>query len=557
MARKSRKTPQAEFEAPKAVKYAACGYARISIDGERSEDSIENQTAIIKDYAGDKPDLDLRGVIPDLGFTGRDFDRPGYLELMDGIKRGDVECVIVKDLSRVGRTYIEVGELLFDTFPAYNVRFISVNDQYDSFADDAARKKLLILFKNLINHMYSRDLGKKIRSAHTAKKQRGELAGLPPYGYRRGDDGITLVTDSDAAEIVKTVFDMRLGGMSANGIAKHLTRECVPSPQNRRYQLGQITHEKFATRIVWNVGMISNILQCETYTGTLVQGKYDCDGKRHTLLPKEQWIRHENTHQAIISREQFDAVQELMRETAAKYDRSESAPLPENRYAGKIFCSRCGKAAARVTGGSTRGTVFYYRCRACGEDLKIELGLKTMPNLPLVRLDYIVMDYLQKQMDLLVGFDRIIEQLAKSESQSQKRQKLLHERAKWEKTVNGADKTLSAAYAHHLDGLLDLREFEIVRAKVERDKRDAAAGLAVVESELRTNNDMAKRHSYWRKVYADFRTAETPTKELVQALVSRIEFMPVTNEVHVILNYKDGLEEYRELIGESGVSENA
>jgi len=115
MARKSRKNPQAALETPKAVTYAAWGYARISIDGERSEDSIENQTAIIQDYAGDKADLDLRGTITDLGYTGRDFDRPGYTDLMNGILRGEVQCVIVKDLSRLGRTYIEVGEMLFES----------------------------------------------------------------------------------------------------------------------------------------------------------------------------------------------------------------------------------------------------------------------------------------------------------------------------------------------------------------------------------------------------------------------------------------------------------
>lgn len=125
MARKSRKIqPGMEFKPQKAVTYATFGYARISIDGEGSEDSIESQTAIIQDYVSDKADLNLRGVITDLGFTGRDFDRPGFYELMDGIKDGKIQCVIAKDLSRVGRSYIEVGELLFDTFPAYNIRFI-------------------------------------------------------------------------------------------------------------------------------------------------------------------------------------------------------------------------------------------------------------------------------------------------------------------------------------------------------------------------------------------------------------------------------------------------
>jgi DNA invertase Pin-like site-specific DNA recombinase len=183
---------------------------------------------------------------------------------MDGIADGTTGCVIVKDISRLGRTYIEVGELLFDTFPAYNVRFISVNDHYDSFADDAWQKKLLILFKNLINHMYSRDLGKKIRSAHDMKKRRGEPTGGKPYGYRKSEDGKSLVIDPEAAEIVRRIFDMRLAG--ANAIAKCLNREGVPSPQKRRYLLGEITHEKFAGDLLWN-GVCSQI--CYSYSDGL------------------------------------------------------------------------------------------------------------------------------------------------------------------------------------------------------------------------------------------------------------------------------------------------
>jgi DNA invertase Pin-like site-specific DNA recombinase len=542
-------------EAPKATVYSTYGYGRISVDGERAEDSIGSQTAIIKDYVADssRPDLELKGVITDLGFSGTNFDRPGYAELMAGIVSGEVQCVVVKDLSRLGRTYIEVGELIFDTFPEYNVRFISVNDQYDSFADDAARKKLLILFKNLVNHMYSMDLGKKIRSAHATKQRRGELAGIPPYGYKRGDDGKTLAFDGDAAEIVQMVFDMRLAGNSTNSIAKYLTREGIPSPQNRRYQLGQVTHEKFANRIVWTTKMVSNMLQCETYTGTLVQGKYDCNGKRHTLLPKEHWVKHEDTHPAIICREKFDDVQKLMQEAAERHKIGKKAKT-ENPYSGKIFCSRCGKTAKRFTSGSSNGNVrFYYCCRYCNDDLKHELGLARTSNLALVMLDSIVMETLQKQMSALIDSDTLIEQLVTSDKHILRRQALLDERTGGEKVLSKADAKLSSAYAHHLDGLLDLREFELFRSSMEREKQEVTAKMARAEAELKRYDDMADRYSYWREIYAGFRAAETPTKELVQTLINRIELTPMTNEVHVVLNYDDGLGEYQGLLTESEV----
>jgi DNA invertase Pin-like site-specific DNA recombinase len=226
MPRKSRKaflqeqqpTPVEEF------KCATWGYARISNDGDKSEDSIESQTAIIQDYVTDKSDLDLRGVVKDWGFSGTNFDRPGYAELLAGIIAGEVQCVVVKDLSRLGRTYIEVGELLFDTFPAHNIRFISVNDNYDSFADDAARKKLLILFKNLVNHMYSKDMGEKIRSSFVLKQQKGELLGsMSPYGFLFTTEGggKRLAIEPESAKIVKLIFNMRERGDSMIKIVRY------------------------------------------------------------------------------------------------------------------------------------------------------------------------------------------------------------------------------------------------------------------------------------------------------------------------------------------------
>ena len=251
--------------------------ARISNDSEKADDSIENQIALCKQFihgSSSNNEFAYGGTFTDLGYSGTDFDRPGYTHMMAGILSGDVKCVVVKDLSRLGRTYIEVGELLFDTFVQYGVRFVSVNDNYDSFADDAGRKKLLILFKNLVNHMYSRDLGKKIKSAHDTKKCRGEPAGQAPYGYRIDKKTRRLEIVPEAAEIVKMIFNMRLRGDSISSISKHMNRMGIPSPQQRRYELGEISHEKFSGRVLWVETLVSKLLHNETYTGSLFQGKY-------------------------------------------------------------------------------------------------------------------------------------------------------------------------------------------------------------------------------------------------------------------------------------------
>jgi hypothetical protein len=476
--------------------------------------------------------------------------------MSDTIRSGAVKCLVVKDLSRIGRTYIEVGEFLFDTLPASGVRFISVNDQYDSFADDAARKKLLILFKNLVNHMYSRDLGKKIRSAHAVKKQRGELTGQPPYGYRRSADGKHLDIDGDAADIVREVYELRLGGMSANGIAKLLTARGVPSPQQRRYKLGEIKHDKFANRIVWSIGVISKMLRNETYTGCLVHGKYDCDGKRHTMMPSEFWLRHENSHSAIISREQFEDVQTLMDGTAAKYEKTGVYTRTENRYAGKIFCERCGKAASRNDSGRGAIIIYTYVCRYCHDELKAAMGLKRATKLSEAVLDTLVAESLQKQITALTDADRLLNGLEKSGALTRKKTELAREKAKWDIAQSDADRTLSAAYIHHLDGLLDFREFELIRKKAALDKDEAVARFVCAEGELAKYDLDDARGNEWRRQFGALSDFELPPRELIQKLISRISLTPMSNVVSIELNYMDSRARLRNLFMESGVAFN-
>ena len=558
MARKSRKLTQTnEVIVQAAAAIPAWVYARISLDSERADDSIDNQIAICKEFIHSGGELALGGVFTDLGFSGTDFERPGYADMMAGILCGDVKCVVVKDLSRLGRTYIEVGELLFDTFVQYGIRFVSVNDHYDSFADDAGRKKLLILFKNLVNHMYSRDLGKKIKSAHAAKKKRGEPAGLPPYGYRHGADKKRLAICPEEAEVVRQIFDMRESVESASSISKLLNQRDIVTPQNRRFQLGEISSDIFAKRIAWTPSLVSRILHNETYTGALIQGKYACNGKKKSLLPKDKWIVHEDMHDAIISKEQFEAVGRLLEVSTEKYKHIGDIPYVENRYSRLIHCSRCGKVATRTDGGHRGKNIhYYYCCRHCLNDLKHEQGLERGTKIPLAKLDSIVMETLQQHMDTLVQFDELEEILSNSDPLKQKRASLTKERARLERVIGKSEHNLSAAYTHHLEGLLDLREYEIVRIKIENDKSESEARLAQIKTEQAKYDVKNTLENQWLVKYRAFRDCETPTREMIQTLIRRIELVPMTNEISIELNYTDSFEELREILLESGVAEN-
>jgi len=556
MSRKSRKNPQAALETPKAVTYAAWGYARISIDGERSEDSIENQTAIIQDYAGDKADLDLRGTITDLGYTGRDFDRPGYTDLMNGILRGEVQCVIVKDLSRLGRTYIEVGEMLFDTFPAYNVRFISVNDHYDSFADDAARKKLIILFKNLMNHMYSRDMGVKIRSSFILKQQKGELLGsIPPYGYLYTTEGggKRLKLEPESAEIVKLIFDMREQGKSMIMIADHLNRNGVLAPRNHYHHLGVLTNERDSKKALWQNGYIGQLLKNEVYTGNQIQSKYDRNGKRTTAKPRDEWIIHENAHPAIIGKAQFDAVQVLLGEASEKYKKLGNK-LDDNILVGKIFCARCGKALKRQYYRKNKNEVKYrYACRDCGSEFRHTMGLEKVPQFPLEKIEEAITATIQSYMDAFIRIDTLLEDVAKSATINRKRHSLTTELNKYQRESKKAEDMLAAAYTHHLSGLIDEREFGLARSKFERDKQTAEAGAERVTRELCGYDLEETRNNAFLENFRRFRGFSELNRAVIDVLIQRIVIEPLTSEIGITLNFMDDLEKLNKLVEESEV----
>jgi DNA invertase Pin-like site-specific DNA recombinase len=378
MARKSRKDAQTEIQETQSPVYDTWVYARISNENDHAEDSVENQIAIAKEYIGGKDDLAFRGVFTDLGFSGTNFDRPDYEKMLSGIKSGTVQCVVVKDLSRLGRTYIEVGELLFDIFPAAGVRFISVNDCYDSFDQSAGRQKLLILFKNLVNHMYSKDLGKKIRSAFVTKQQKGELLGcMPPYGYMFATAGKIkrLEVEPGAAKVVRLIFDLRLQGFSTIKIADYLNANNISTPGLHYYRIGVLTHAKYATQTMWQNSFICRLLINEVYTGSQVQGKYSRNGKRVAEKPKDEWVIHKNAHAALVSAEQFAAVGRLMLEAGKKY-KKHGNKLDENIFVGKLFCSRCGKAVKRYYYRGRNVTKYRFYCRNCNAELRRSMGLK-------------------------------------------------------------------------------------------------------------------------------------------------------------------------------------
>ena len=330
-------------------------YGRLSKeDGDKIEsDSIKNQRDLIHSYIGQHPELKLVMEGYDDGYTGTNFERPCFKEMLEAVKEQKVNCVIVKDLSRFGREYIEAGRYIEKLFPALGVRFIAINDGYDTAHLDAS-SSLILPFKNLINDSYCRDTSIKVRSHFDVKRRNGEFIGsFAAYGYSKDPENKNrLVVDPEAADVVREIFARRISGMSCQAIADELNTLGVPSPmeykrsRGMKYKSGYRVHNK--TR--WSATAVRRILQNEVYLGVMEQGKRTTPNykvKTVVYRPPEEWMRVEDTHEAIISRELFAAVQKALDQAAQQAKDREIHSWSPNLLKGKIFCAHCGHSLHR------------------------------------------------------------------------------------------------------------------------------------------------------------------------------------------------------------------
>ena len=331
--------------------YTICAYMRLSnedrdVFGRKEESgSITSQRRLIMDFIGRQPEFAGCRVIErcDDGLSGRYFDtRPQFTDMIGLAKQGKVNCIIVKDCSRFGRDYVELGDYLEQLFPFLGVRFISVNDHYDSERDGGG---LDIAFKNLVYDIYSRDLSKKVRQARERLAAQGKYtAGQALYGYRKtAADKHKLEKDPETAPVVREIFDMRLAGMGVCDIARNLNDRGIPCPTVFLHEKGRPTNRKenFG-RMCWMGSSVLDVLQNEIYTGAVVSLKSTVDGRNGKLVvrPKEEWVRVDGMHEAVVTKEEFRRVQGMVSV------QKPAAGKRKMRYA----CGVCGKRLTRRNG---------------------------------------------------------------------------------------------------------------------------------------------------------------------------------------------------------------
>lgn len=399
--------------------YNVAIYLRLSrddedIDGNKVEsNSISSQRDMIRNFIRKQDNMEIYDIYVDDGWSGANFDRPEFKRMMTDIEAGNVDCVIVKDLSRLGRDYIEAGRLIQKTFPAFSVRFIALTDHFDSLTADYNETSLVVPVKNFVNDSYSRDISGKVRSHQKVKRENGDFIGaFAVYGYKKSEDNRNLLVPDDyAADIVRKIFAWKIEGYSNFAIAELLDDLGILSPmeykkiQGSKFQTGFVT----GVKTKWSAVAVKRILTNENYTGTLVQGKEEKVNykvKKSVMKPEEEWTKVQEAHEAIITVEDFEIVQDLL-----KIDtRAGAGEKKSHIYAGILFCGDCMEPMIRRVNRYKGKKTVSFICST-----KNKSGECSRHSISESDLNYLVLTGLRQQVALFLNKSKVLNAIEQME----------------------------------------------------------------------------------------------------------------------------------------------
>ena len=516
--------------------------------GAKSEsNSISNQRKLIYDFMKSHPELDLYDEYKDDGKSGSNFDRAEFQRMMKDIEAGKVNCVVVKDQSRFGRDYIDVGKYKEKIFPKLGVRFITINEGYDSLSATSS-DDLAFTINSFVYDFYIRDISTKIRTNLTAKKQNGEYAGaFVAYGYvKDSNDKSKLVVDPFAADVVKDIFRWKIEGLSPQNIAVRLNGLGIPSPAEYKKLSGSNYKTSFQTssKAVWSHVSVRRILKNEIYLGVMIQGKRTTPNyKTKTVVTKaeSEWLRVEGTHEAIISVRDFELVQELLRDDT--HCRAGDVTVPV--YAGRIYCGDCGAAAVRKTVSYAGRRYVYYVCNANKHD-------KTVCSRHSIREDIlgqVIYQTVRHQIDLLLDVDKALRQFENLSWEKHKLKQLDASIEIQEEVVRKNNTLRLGIYEDLRAGLLDRSEYESLKKELAERIAEATAAIEKLNKEKREILDGVSKQQSWIEQFRQYENVTELTRPMVIHLIERINIFEDSN-IEIVFRHRNQIEEILRFISE-------
>ncbi len=492
-------------------------YCRLSQDDflQGESNSITNQKAILKKYAEDNGFSNHMFYVDD-GVSGTTFEREGFKCMMTDVEAGKVGTVITKDLSRLSRDYLKTGELIEMTFPDYDVRYIAINDGVDTLKSENE----LMAFKNIFNDWYARDTSKKIRAVLKAKGQSGKHLSNPIYGYKHSEPDKNLwVIDDEAAEVVCKIFRLCIGGYGPTQIARILTEQGIPTPTAYALSQGRDNSHRNAKLHRWDNKTIAQILEKAEYCGHTVNFRTHVKSyknKKRVNNPKDEWLIFENTHEPIVTQQEFDLVQELRRNKRRPTKHEEINP-----FSGICYCADCGKKMYLCRATSLTDEQEHLKCstyssdkNACSAHFIRTIVLK---EIVLGELNKIV-SFVKENEDEFVraAMDNSVQ---KKSSELAKCKKKLKEA---EKRIAELDRLFTRLYEDNVSGKISDERFSVMSAGYEDEQKKLRVSVGELTAFIETAEQKSADVTAFIQVVQKYEHITELTPEIMHELIEKI-----------------------------------
>ena len=513
------------------IDYRVGIYIRLSKEDEEKEkysesESVQNQRTLLMQYIKENKFNFVAEYVDD-GVSGTSFDRPAFNKMIDDIEQGKINMVITKDLSRLGRNYVQSGYYTETYFPEHNVRYIAILDNIDTALDSANND--IAPFKSILNEMYAKDTSKKINSVLQSKRNNGEYLGTAPYGYKKDPENkYHLVIDEEAAEVVRTVFRMFLEGHGTMQIADYLSEQKIPIPSdyNKRNR-----GTKSISYGLWPQSTVRFILSNEVYTGTVVQGKrkkISFKSRKFVDVPEEDWIRVPNMHEAIVSKEDFERAKKILEAT-------KGSRIVENDYLfkGILQCFDC-KGYIGIRSPDKNGNI-YGRCQRYARYSKFDVcsphnfNYQVFEENMIVVLREICKEYSDKKK---------LEEIAKKSKSKEDKELDLRNKLKTYKTqIEKETRKLDLLYEDRLEGIITVDSYIEKANKIKKEVEDYTKRIKEMEQELNGENVQEDKEKKLDNLVDEFLNMEKPNKEIIREFIERIEIHS-DKQVDIYFNFK-------------------
>lgn len=563
MARKSRRSQAAASEHLEAVGLLnkkrqeellrTAVYGRLSVEngGNETDESLQTQMLMLYQFVESHPDLKLEESYTDNGYSGTNFDRPEFVRLMDDVRNGRIQCIVVKDLSRFGRDYLETGYYLETLFPHLNVRFIAVTDEFDSSREED-RSSLAVPIKNMVNEMYAKDISRKMCAASKVRLEKLETlpGGTAPYGYVFSEDRTQYIPDADTAAVVRMSFVWTTMGVSIKNIAERFALMGFDTPGQKRYmQVGR--QPKAGT---WRADMVYKILTHPCYTGDLYRGRirqalYKSE-KCHRTSP-EEWFVRRNAFEPLVTREDFQTAKEIMdsnnrkKKPAQEVCDEELEQLPDN-FPNMLYCADCGRAMyfARYMHDyvSRKRTVACYVCNSpiatapCGRRTVYDDFLKI-----------VVMDQIHVLIKSMCDRKKLLDKITTSRDgknillSTQKKMLALSVK------ISEMEEKRTQLYMDYAEGIVEWEDYQSIKERYISEKQKMEDELAALEQKRVRMERTIHRYTELTNHLEQYLDVRDFNAELVKELVERISFSGKKG-IEITFKCSDVLQEIAEMM---------